>query len=518
MALRYWVGGTANWDNTAGTKWSTTDGGAGGSAVPTSADDVFFTATSGANTITITATANAKTLTCTGFTGTLTGSTTLTVAGNVTFVSTMTLNYTGALTITATSNLTSGGKTLGGNLSITSGVSVTLIDNCIILGSLTSAGTPVLLGGKTLTIGTSLTTSALTANNCNLTFNGTGTINNGISSTTACLITINTSGTITIGSGLALSGVTSMTYLAGTVNHSTNTLTISGTGTYNVNGISFYNVSIGGVSTITLGQNLNVINLTTLGTLGQLCTINGNTIYTAGLTKAGTAAIITGTTNIVLNGTGNWTDTTTIAGGYITNNITINTSGIVTIIGTAHRYRTGTITYTSGTVNAGTSKILFEAATTLNTNGMSFYNIEISNTTTITNNSLLTVSNSLTYLLASVVTFAGTSPWYTTNFFILTSNNINHTLVATKEYIVTTYFESIATTSALKDSLVSSVPGTKAIFTLNYGATQNVGYTNATDIDSSRGQTIWTFNGVVTTTFNWNAFTSSSGNQKTYII
>lgn len=42
MANRYWVGGTAIWDSTAGTKWSTTSGGTGGASVPTSADDVFF--------------------------------------------------------------------------------------------------------------------------------------------------------------------------------------------------------------------------------------------------------------------------------------------------------------------------------------------------------------------------------------------------------------------------------------------------------------------------------------------
>ena len=32
MADRYWVGGSATWDNTAGTKWSTTSGGPGGAS------------------------------------------------------------------------------------------------------------------------------------------------------------------------------------------------------------------------------------------------------------------------------------------------------------------------------------------------------------------------------------------------------------------------------------------------------------------------------------------------------
>jgi hypothetical protein len=47
MANRYWVGGSANWDGTAGTKWATTSGGAGGASVPTSADTVYFDANSG---------------------------------------------------------------------------------------------------------------------------------------------------------------------------------------------------------------------------------------------------------------------------------------------------------------------------------------------------------------------------------------------------------------------------------------------------------------------------------------
>ena len=71
MAARYWVGGTDTWDNTAGTKWALTSGGAGGQAVPTTADDVFFDANSGAVTCTIGITAQASTLALSGFTGTL---------------------------------------------------------------------------------------------------------------------------------------------------------------------------------------------------------------------------------------------------------------------------------------------------------------------------------------------------------------------------------------------------------------------------------------------------------------
>ncbi len=73
MALRYWVGGTATWNATAGNKWSLTSGGAGGQAVPTGSDEVYFDAASGVITVTISAGMVCKNLHCTGFTGTLTG-------------------------------------------------------------------------------------------------------------------------------------------------------------------------------------------------------------------------------------------------------------------------------------------------------------------------------------------------------------------------------------------------------------------------------------------------------------
>lgn len=89
MADRYWVGGTATWDNTAGTKWATTSGGTGGAAVPTSSDDVYFDANSGAVTVTLQG-GNCRNLTTTGFTGTFTGTSSfvLNIYGNFTLAAT----------------------------------------------------------------------------------------------------------------------------------------------------------------------------------------------------------------------------------------------------------------------------------------------------------------------------------------------------------------------------------------------------------------------------------------------
>lgn len=108
MASRYWVGGTTTWNGTAGTKWATTSGGAGGAAVPTSSDDVFFDGNSGASTVTIaTVDAFCLNLNFTGFTGTLAGSTTnLQTYGNITLGSGMTWTFSGAFTLNGTGSQT----------------------------------------------------------------------------------------------------------------------------------------------------------------------------------------------------------------------------------------------------------------------------------------------------------------------------------------------------------------------------------------------------------------------------
>ena len=102
----------------------------GGQAVPTSADDVFFDAASGAVTCTIsTVIANAKSLNCTGFTGTLAGTVQLNVFGSVTLATGMTFSYTGDMVISGTGTITSAGKTFNCGVTVSgTGITVTLGD------------------------------------------------------------------------------------------------------------------------------------------------------------------------------------------------------------------------------------------------------------------------------------------------------------------------------------------------------------------------------------------------------
>lgn len=145
MASRYWVGGTASWNGTAGTKWATTSGGTGGAAEPTSSDDVFFDANSGAVTVTLdTTVAICNNLNTTGFTGTLalTLTNSLYIYGNLTVGSSTTfsgsaLNIISFLSTSTGKTVTSNGVTTLPTLTFNgSGGGWTLQDNLTIRGTL----------------------------------------------------------------------------------------------------------------------------------------------------------------------------------------------------------------------------------------------------------------------------------------------------------------------------------------------------------------------------------------------
>ena len=162
MANRYWVGGTASWDGTAGTKWATTSGGAGGASVPTTADDVFFSVLSTGVCTIATGNTGAKSINCTGFTGTITGTSPITVAGSVTLFVSMTYSHTATVTLTGTGTLTSAGKTFGALAVNGSGITVTLGDALNVSSSLT------ITEGEFNTANFSVNVNTLLSNNSNV--------------------------------------------------------------------------------------------------------------------------------------------------------------------------------------------------------------------------------------------------------------------------------------------------------------------------------------------------------------
>jgi hypothetical protein len=132
MADRYWVGGTETWNGTALLKWSTTSGGVGGAAVPTTSDDVYFDAASGAVTVTTGASVSAKNLSFAGFTGTFAGTNGITATGSLTLGAAMTRTHSGSYTLNSaltTNTITSNGISLASQMEFTGGGKWTLQDN-----------------------------------------------------------------------------------------------------------------------------------------------------------------------------------------------------------------------------------------------------------------------------------------------------------------------------------------------------------------------------------------------------
>ena len=145
---RYWRGGTATWDATAGSKWADTVGGASGASVPNNTHDVFFDATSGAATVTLGITTTVKGVIFTGFTGTFdstSGANSLSVGGNLTLSSGMTLGFPFAgiaFNSALPKTITSAGKTFPSGVTLNAAATYTLADDLSSTGNITlSAGT-----------------------------------------------------------------------------------------------------------------------------------------------------------------------------------------------------------------------------------------------------------------------------------------------------------------------------------------------------------------------------------------
>ena len=328
----------------------------------------------------------------TGYTNTITMTNGITVSGNVTLDSTMASRVSGSsgLTVNATATLTSNGGTWNNDLRIGNGT-FTLTDNWIILGSFTNDfGITNVYNGFSFSINGSYTQTSFTgASTTKIILTGNGNVS--VTSGSQLPVDFNASGTYTMTSTWYLygSGVT-FTYISGTLNCGTQTFQVYNATLNNVSSINFYNVTfVNSGTTPTLNSNMNVTNTLTMG--GSVVT--GSNIYTANLTVTNTNS---GTTNIIMNGTGTWSGI-----GTLKNNLTINTSGTITISGTVN-YNTGTLTYTSGTVTTTGSTLTIAASTTLNTNGISWNNITtISVTQTWTLLSDLNLSGTINTLVAS---------------------------------------------------------------------------------------------------------------------
>lgn len=248
MANRYWVGGTADWDGTAGTKWAATSGGAGGESVPTSADDVFFDANSSGTCTVASGNTDAKSVTCTGFTGGLTIGAFLRVYGNYTLSSGMTYTHsTSALVLLGSGTIITAGKLIGNMIIGLSDdtIVVTLGDNYT---NVTNRFINLVAGtfdtnGFDLT-GTSILTFSENTNNVTLTL-GSSTV------------------TLSSGNPLAILDYNNLTFNAGTsqINLSNGSAIIGGSG--NTFYIVSFTATVTGTKTISANNNFFELASTT---------------------------------------------------------------------------------------------------------------------------------------------------------------------------------------------------------------------------------------------------------------
>ena len=198
----------------------------------------------------------------------------------------------------------------------------------------------------------------------------------------------------------------------------------------------------------------------TLGTNNKATTINGNTIYAASdLYITCSSGWVTGTTAIVMNGTGKWHQS---AGTLEYMSLTFNTAGDITI--------EGAVSYYGGVLTYVTAHSMTVAGSTLQLNG--------SNTLDLRG---ITLNN---------VSFLRSDTAYTTT---LTTGFV----VAGK-----------LTVDGVNKSLVSSTPGVQQVVTLLQGGTQDIFQLNVTDVDSSAGMTLWSFKGTLSNATNWKTLTA----------
>ena len=324
--------------------------------------------------------------------------------------------------------------------------------------------------------------------------------------TTTCVastLVVNASctGTLTFTASQKLTVTTTVTFVTGFNLSGTGTLQLSNTATITSGGLTFPGSLIFDAGIWTLADNWTVTGSVTTQTSG--CTLNetgagvGDTFTIGGSLSINYTA--SGTTNIVLNGTG--TLSCVSSSVYIGNDLTINTTGTITL-GTTVNYQDGTLTYIAGTVNgsANSSTLFIGDSCILDTNGINWYNITINPPTseTITLGSNLTCTNDLIVNTSNdIITTAGAFDISCANFIMDAGSTWNmkssETLTVTNSIQIQSDDLAAATTCTVK-----AVTGSTA-FLLNYnGTTANCNVSGGvifTDVDASGGNEIINYNG-----------------------
>jgi len=404
------------------------------------------------------------------------------------------------------------------------------------------------------------------ANRPQIVFNGTG--NWAYTGNLNLNVTINTAGTLTITGNKTLgstSGAANLTYVtAAAIVYSSASLNNFGNNTLDCSGMTWPNIQMGVLSrTTTLLSNLNCSGTLTFTGASVTLSCNGFNINTNSLNVASASMNINGTTNIVLNPSvsGTWSHANQPTSFNIP--LVINAAGTLTISGTVIK---NGLTYTAGTVVSTGSILNWSGTMTINAPGFNL------NTLNLLGNSQFLGTDGFTIANLNCTTTGVVSRWTPTNEYIITTifnsgqadgvSKITYT--STNNAAVTATFSgTVMTVSAVTYGVISvgdtifgegigtdvtvvsfgtGVGGTGTYnlsssvgvlasgrliitspniasypkITLQNGATQSLYYTNAIDVDSTNGQTIWSFSGILLRAANWNLLTTPRAHVETW--
>jgi hypothetical protein len=482
--------------------------------VPTAADDVVATSSSG--NLTVGAGSGfgyCKSLNLTGYVNILNITDTLLVSGDVTLGSQMTFIGTWYLNINANSNVTSNGIAIPYLTFSLDNMVVTLVDDMRISNGLFfQSGPPgvsldIIINNNNIYCDKNLNHAGFSrvSGTTNIIMSGTGSfIGDAYDSILNPIIINSPSGTITIVGQMSIGG--SLTYITGSIVMSGNTYLLLRFTTSSIS-VNFptdkkwYSTQINPNITASFINSLSTDDLSIDNSL-----LNSSSIYVyRNLGSAGS----NGTTEIVMAGSGSWYSGATFY--RLRNNLTINTTGSFTITGSTDNtinYYGGKITYISGTVIPLTTLNILDS-TTFDTSGMTWGRLNIRDGTMVLSSSLNATTMSLGYTTGTNITtnliFTG-SAGFNTKVLSVNNNafprNINLTPGTT--YNVSNNFISSGSVTFRASSSID-----RAYFNLAPTGSQNVKFTNATNIDSSGGQTIFSLGGTLINSINWSNYPSN---------
>lgn len=427
-----------------------------------------------------------------------------------------TLNITGTTTLDTTRSSISFINWSNVNFGLVSGPStLTTLTELIISGNFNSYSSLGMINGSTISVGGSLTNYQPTSRGTSkFKMTGTGTI---LSMADSYYfrndIVVDTPGVITLGNCWIESSTFSVA-----------------TGSISLTGATFLS------NNCTLDFNSNSVDTfvnyyTTQITSPLYCnnyiitasnTLNGLGLYVLGNITVNNSVF--GTSIINLIGSGNWSNSSTTGYG-IRSTLVLDTTGTINMTSNV-QIVDGKFRYVKGNLNTNNYGLIlqsFSSTVSIDSTGVTWSDIII---TPGTNNQIglsssLYSTGTMSITSNNSYAFTGSSGFNVSRLITTSTTNTSLRTITYQSgvtYSVRDNISLISSTNANRLRFISSSSGNRAIFILGKDATQNIGYVNATDIDSNAGQTIWSFGSVLSNTLNWNDLDArSAGGSSTFI-